>query len=150
MAYVDSSCDAACNADVVWCVQARGTVELKEGAQVMLIRTLSTSRGLVNGSRGVVEKFVGGAFKLPVVRFANVSISLRFWTPLLAFVILAVGNVLMLVLQQTSAFLAVEVVCCKGPLVDLVKLCQCACTTAVVLSKKEARKLSIVDLCRVK
>ncbi|KAA6426372.1 MAG: ATP-dependent DNA helicase PIF1 [Trebouxia sp. A1-2] len=72
---------------------ARGTVELKEGAQVMLIRTLSTSRGLVNGSRGVVEKFVGGAFKLPVVRFANVSISLRFWTPLLAFVILAVGNI---------------------------------------------------------
>ena len=59
------------------CVQARGTVELKEGAQVMLIRTLSISRGLVNGSRGVVEKFVGGALKLPVVRFANVSITLR-------------------------------------------------------------------------
>lgn len=53
-------------------VQARGTVQLKEGAQVMLIRTLSASRGLVNGSRGVVEKFVGGALKLPVVRFANV------------------------------------------------------------------------------
>ena len=49
-------------------------VELKEGAQVMLVRTLSASRGLVNGSRGVVEKFVGGALKLPVVRFANVSI----------------------------------------------------------------------------
>ena len=54
-------------------LQARGTVQLKEGAQVMLIRTLSASRGLVNGSRGVVEKFVGGALKLPVVRFANVS-----------------------------------------------------------------------------
>ena len=57
-------------------LQARGVVEVKEGAQVMLIRTLSTSRGLVNGSRGVVEKFVGGAFKLPVVRFANVSMQL--------------------------------------------------------------------------
>lgn len=55
-------------------MQARGIVELKEGAQVMLIKTLSSSRGLVNGSRGVVEKFVGGALKLPVVRFANVSI----------------------------------------------------------------------------
>jgi hypothetical protein len=66
------------SADVVLTVQARGTVELKEGAQVMLIRTLSASRGLVNGSRGVVEKFVGGALKLPVVRFANVSINLRF------------------------------------------------------------------------
>lgn len=48
-------------------------VQLKEGAQVMLIRTLSVRKGLVNGSRGVVEKFVGGALKLPVVRFANVS-----------------------------------------------------------------------------
>ena len=43
------------------------------GAQVMLIRTLSASRGLVNGSRGVVHSFVGGALKLPVVQFANVS-----------------------------------------------------------------------------
>lgn len=50
---------------------ARGVVELKVGAQVMLIRTLSASRGLVNGSRGVVESFVGGALKLPVVRFVN-------------------------------------------------------------------------------
>ena len=60
-------------------------VELKEGAQVMLVRTLNASRGLVNGSRGVVDKFVGGALKLPVVRFANVSIpvSLRFCASLL-------------------------------------------------------------------
>lgn len=48
-------------------------VELKVGAQVMLTRTLSASRGLVNGSRGVVESFVGGALKLPVVRFVNVG-----------------------------------------------------------------------------
>lgn len=54
-------------------VQARGVVELKVGAQVMLIRTLSASRGLVNGSRGVVDSFVGGALKLPVVRFVNVG-----------------------------------------------------------------------------
>lgn len=48
-------------------------MQLKVGAQVMLIRTLSASRGLVNGSRGVVHSFVGGALKLPVVQFANVS-----------------------------------------------------------------------------
>ena len=48
-------------------------VELKVDAQVMLTRNLSASRGLVNGSRGVVESFVGGALKLPVVRFVNVG-----------------------------------------------------------------------------
>ena len=48
-------------------------MELKVGAQVILIRTLSASRGLVNGSRGVVQSFVGGALKQPIVRFVNVS-----------------------------------------------------------------------------
>ena len=54
-------------------LQARDRIELKVGAQVMLVRNLSSRRGLVNGARGVVTKFQGSTMRLPVVRFANVS-----------------------------------------------------------------------------
>jgi hypothetical protein len=55
------------------CAQSKAVVELKEGAQVMLTRNLSTRCALVNGARGVVVRFVGKSIRLPVVRFACVS-----------------------------------------------------------------------------
>ncbi len=54
-------------------MQAKPVVELKAGAQVMLTRNVSAKRGLVNGARGVIERFVGNSIRLPVVRFASVS-----------------------------------------------------------------------------
>jgi ATP-dependent DNA helicase PIF1 len=47
---------------------APATLELQQDAQVVLLKNLDTSQGLVNGSRGVV---VGFSSNRPVVRFAN-------------------------------------------------------------------------------
>lgn len=49
---------------------ARSRLRLKVGAQVILTRNMSASEGLVNGTRGVVLRFIG-ATQQPLVRFAN-------------------------------------------------------------------------------
>ena len=43
-------------------------VELKKGAQVILIANMSIENGLVNGSQGIITKFEG---TIPVVKFLN-------------------------------------------------------------------------------
>ncbi|KAL4856085.1 ATP-dependent DNA helicase PIF1 [Chlorella vulgaris] len=61
---------------------ARRSLDLKVGAQVMLIRNVSHRQGLVNGARGVVERFSEGQ-GLPVVRFASgrvVTVGRERWT----------------------------------------------------------------------
>lgn len=58
--------------------QAPRALELREGAQVMLTRNANPRRGLVNGARGVVQRFAGTANRLPVVRFASVRACLLF------------------------------------------------------------------------
>ncbi|XP_053995462.1 ATP-dependent DNA helicase PIF1 [Hylaeus anthracinus] len=45
-----------------------GKLTLKEGAQVMLLKNINISNGLVNGARGVVIKFVDN---VPVVQFKS-------------------------------------------------------------------------------
>lgn len=57
--------------------QAPRTLVLCAGAQVMLTRNASSRRGLVNGARGVVERFSGTTNRQPVVRFASVRTSER-------------------------------------------------------------------------
>ena len=46
-------------------------ITLKVGAQVMLTKNLDSSKGLVNGARGVVTSFTQGEFPLPVVKFLS-------------------------------------------------------------------------------
>jgi hypothetical protein len=46
-------------------------ISLKVGAQVILTKTLDQNAGLVNGARGVVLSFAGGATRSPLVRFVR-------------------------------------------------------------------------------
>lgn len=45
------------------------TIVLKPGAQVMLVKNINVSTGLVNGARGVVQKFDKNGS--PIVQFKN-------------------------------------------------------------------------------
>lgn len=47
---------------------ARDKITLKIGAQVILVKTLNVSMGLVNGARGIVVRIIKDT-KAPVVRF---------------------------------------------------------------------------------
>lgn len=49
---------------------ARDELQLKVGAQVMLIKNMDVAGGLVNGSRGYVAGFEAGS-RAPMVRFMN-------------------------------------------------------------------------------
>lgn len=49
---------------------AKDNLKLKIGAQVILLKTISLSEGLVNGARGVVIRFTRET-RRPVVRFMN-------------------------------------------------------------------------------
>ena len=44
---------------------------LRKGAQVMLLTNKDVEHGLVNGSRGVIERFCDGPEPLPMVKFRN-------------------------------------------------------------------------------
>ncbi|XP_076982767.1 ATP-dependent DNA helicase PIF1 [Tamandua tetradactyla] len=64
---VDSDPDQARTLDAQ-CPASR-QLQLKLGAQVMLVKNLAVSRGLVNGARGVVVGFAAEGRGLPQVRF---------------------------------------------------------------------------------
>ena len=50
---------------------ASEVLKLKKGAQVMLIKNLDVERKLVNGSKGIIDRFENG---LPIVKFYNINI----------------------------------------------------------------------------
>lgn len=49
-------------------VQVAGKITLKVGSQVMLLKNINISDGLVNGARGIIVKYVNGQ---PLVRFKS-------------------------------------------------------------------------------
>ncbi len=59
------------------------SLELREGAQVMLVYNLDQELGLVNGSRGVIEGFTDTVPPQPIVRFkgrsAGIPIAEQLW-----------------------------------------------------------------------
>ncbi|KAF6207800.1 hypothetical protein GE061_016248 [Apolygus lucorum] len=62
------------------CTPVESSLTLKIGAQVMLLKNVSVSQGLVNGARGVIAKFEKGA---PVVEFlcgATYTVKWEKWT----------------------------------------------------------------------
>ncbi|KAL1122146.1 hypothetical protein AAG570_003551 [Ranatra chinensis] len=50
------------------CTPVEKRITLKEGAQVMLLKNVDITKGLVNGARGVIHQFANGA---PVVKFLS-------------------------------------------------------------------------------
>ena len=59
--YATKILDASC--------RAPGKLELKVGAQVMLVKNINVQKGLANGSRGVISGFSGQG--LPIVKFVS-------------------------------------------------------------------------------
>jgi ATP-dependent DNA helicase PIF1 len=64
--------------DIKWAVEKmdkNGSYDpeliLRKGAQVMLLTNMDIEHGLVNGSRGVVERFCDGPDNYPMVKFKN-------------------------------------------------------------------------------
>lgn len=64
----DENCDSYMSKQLDQQVPAPGKLVLKIGAQVMLLKNINVSNGLVNGARGVVMKYVDGC---PLVKFKN-------------------------------------------------------------------------------
>jgi len=64
--------------DIKWAVEKMDKngsyvpeLTLRKGAQVMLLTNKDVEHGLVNGSRGIIERFCDGPEPLPMVKFRN-------------------------------------------------------------------------------